>query len=140
MTEVEKQLRDYNWIKRNIEEARKQVEVIKDTIEAIRGLSAVSYSDMPKAKVISSVVESAIDRIEQEYINLRSWNDKLKGYCDQEMQIMEWLDCLPDNQRQVVEYRAIKNMSWHMVKRLANYSECHAKRLYYEALNFLNDK
>jgi len=76
MTEIEKQLRDYNWIKRNIEEARKQVEVIKDTIEAIRDLSAVSYDDMPKAKTISSVVESAINRIEQEYINLRSWNDK----------------------------------------------------------------
>jgi len=64
----------------------------------------------------------------------------IKGYCDQEMQIMAWLDSLPDNQRQVVEYRAIKNMSWNMVKRLTNYSERNAKRLYYEALNFLNDK
>ncbi len=137
MTEVEKQLRDYNWIKRNIEEARQQIEIIDDTIEALRELSAVEYSDMPKAKVIASVVESKAERIELELINLQSWNNRLEKYYKQEQEILDWLDYLQDNQREIVTLRAIKKMKWYMISRVANYNQDHARRLYHQAINSL---
>ncbi len=135
MTEVEKQLRDYNWIKRDIEESRKQIEVIRDTLATMRQLSAVQYDDMPKAKVIGSIVEDTATRIEQERINLKSWNDRLQEKHEKLMQINKWLDMLPDNQREIVIYRAIKDMRWNRVARACRYSEVRAKELFYKAIN-----
>jgi hypothetical protein len=140
LSEVKEQLKDYNWIKRNIEEARQQVELIKDTIESLRELDAVEYSDMPKAKVISSIVESKAERIELELINLQSWNDRLKKYYDQEKEINEWLDMLNANEREVVIYRAIKNMRWQLVCITTRYSISRAQELYKDAIRKIEKK
>ncbi|GEM_PF-2923817 len=140
MSEVEKQLKDYNWIKRNIEEARQQIELINDTIESLRELGAVEYSDMPKAKVISSIVESKAERIELELVNLQSWNDRLQKYYEQEKEINEWLDMLESNEREVVIYRALKNMRWQLVCITTRYSMSRAQELYSKAIRKINKK
>ncbi len=140
MTEVEKQLKDYNWIKRNIEEARNQIEIIQDTISSLRQLSAVQYDDMPKAKIVCSVVESASTRIEQELINLQSWNDRLQKYYKKEKEINEWLDMLETNEREVVIYRALKNMRWQLVCSATRYSISRAQALYSKAIKKIMKK
>jgi len=140
LSEVEKQLKDYNWIKRNIEEARQQIELINDTIESLRELGAVEYSDMPKAKVISSIVESKAERIELELVNLQSWNDRLQKYYEQEKEINEWLDMLESNEREVVIYRALKNMRWQLVCITTRYSMSRAQELYSKAIRKINKK
>jgi hypothetical protein len=95
---------------------------------------------MPKAKVISSVVESASTRIEQELINLQSWNDRLQKYYDQEKEINEWLDMLKANEREVVIYRAIKNMRWQLVCITTRYSISRAQELYKDAIRKIEKK
>jgi DNA-directed RNA polymerase specialized sigma24 family protein len=51
------------------------------------------------------------------------------------MKINKWLDMLPSNQREIVIYRAIKDMQFNRVARACRYSEVRAKELYYKAIN-----
>lgn len=138
MNSVEKRLRDCDWVKRNIIEARLQILEITKGMDVLRDISAMEYSDMPTAKGVSSIVEAKFERLQMEIINLQSWNDRLEKYYKQECWINSTLDKLPDNQRQVVEARAIKGLKWYLVSRATGYSVSQAKRLYYQALSGLS--
>ncbi len=134
--EVIKLLGDYNWIVRSIEEANKEIEICKDTIDAARQLSAIDYSEeaVGGTSVMSDATYNAFQRVEEVSKSLEYWNKRLSELYSKRQLILSWLDMLDHEERMIIEFKNIKNMKWYMVASAMNYSERQCKRIGRKAL------
>jgi hypothetical protein len=134
--EIIKELEDYNWYNRCIEEANKEIEVCKDTITAARELSGIDYSrDSSGCNTISDSVANAVQRIVEINESLDFWNKRLKDLYFKKHRIVGWLDLLTPDERIVIEHKNIKNYKWYMVANVLSYSERQCRRIGNEALS-----